>query len=162
SDDDPVEVARAKLAAFCEDEAVADLLALASGLLEAVDTDRSQQEIAWAAREWAESLAQSQPLLLGFEDIHWAEEPLVRLVEHLAGWVREAPLFILCLARPDLLDNHPGWGAGRTRGGTIELGGLAREDASTLVDALLADLGLPSDVRTDVLDKAEGNPLFVE
>ena len=53
-------------------------------------------------------------------------------------------------------------GAGRTRGGTIELGGLAREDAETLVDVLLADLGLSSDLRADVLDKAEGNPLFVE
>jgi len=162
SDDDPAEQAREKLMAFCEDEAVADLLALAAGLLEAVDTDRSQQEIAWAAREWAESLAQSQPLILGFEDIQWAEEPLVRLVEHLASWVREGPLLIICLARPDLLDVYPGWGAGRTRGGTIELGGLVHEDAGTLVDALLTNHGLSSNLRADVLDKAEGNPLFVE
>jgi tetratricopeptide (TPR) repeat protein len=162
SDDDPAEDAREKLVAFCEDEAVADLLALAAGLLEAVETDRSGQEIAWAAREWAEKLAEAQPLVLRFDDIHWAEEPLVRLVEHLAGWVRSAPLLILCLARPELLETYPGWGAGRTRGGTIELGGLAREDAETLVDVLLADLGLPSDLRADVLDKAEGNPLFVE
>jgi len=162
SDDDPTEEARKKLMAFCDDEAVADLLALAAGLLEAVDTDRSQQEIAWAAREWAESLAQAQPLVLGFEDIHWAEEPLARLVEHLASWVRDGPLLILCLARPELLDAYPGWGAGRTRGGTIELGGLGHEDAATLVDTLLTDHGLPSELRADVLDKAEGNPLFVE
>ncbi len=162
SDDDPAENAREKLVAFCEDEAVADLLALAAGLLEVVETDRSQQEIAWAAREWAEQLAEAQPLILRFEDIHWAEEPLARLIEHLAGWVRAAPLLILCLARPELLEAYPGWGAGRTRGGTIELGGLAREDAETLVDVLLADLGLSSDLRANVLDKAEGNPLFVE
>ena len=162
SDDDPAEDAREKLVAFCEDEAVADLLGLAAGLLEVVETDRSRQEIAWAAREWAEQLAGAQPLVLRFEDIHWAEEPLARLIEHLAGWVRGAPLLILCLARPELLEAHPGWGAGRTRGGTIELGGLAREDAETLVDVLLADLGLSSDLRADVLDKAEGNPLFVE
>jgi class 3 adenylate cyclase/tetratricopeptide (TPR) repeat protein len=162
SDDDPAEDAREKLLAFCEDEAVANLLALAAGFLEAMDADRSQQEIAWAAREWAEKLARAQPLVLEFEDIHWAEEPLVRLVEHLASWVRDGPLFILCLARPELLENHPRWGAGRTRGGTIELGGLAREDAGTLVDVLLSDLSLPVDLRADVLDKAEGNPLFVE
>jgi tetratricopeptide (TPR) repeat protein len=162
SDDDPVEGAREKLVAVCEDEAVADLLALAAGLLEVVENDRSRQEIAWAAREWAEKLAEAEPLVLRFEDIHWAEEPLARLIEHLAGWVRGAPLLILCLARPELLEAYPGWGAGRTRGGTIELGGLAREDAETLVDVLLADLGLSSDLRPTVLDKAEGNPLFVE
>jgi class 3 adenylate cyclase/tetratricopeptide (TPR) repeat protein len=162
SDDDPAEDARKKLRALCRDEAVADLLAVAAGLLEEGETDRSRQEIAWAAREWAEKLAEAQPLVLGFEDIHWAEEPLAGLIEHLAGWVRDAPLLILCLARTELLDTYPEWGAGRTRGGTIELGGLAREDAETLVDALLADFGCPSDLRANVLDKAEGNPLFVE
>jgi class 3 adenylate cyclase len=162
ADDDPAEEAREKLLAFCEDEAVADLLALALGVLEAVETDRSQQEIAWAAREWVGKLAEAQPLVLVFEDIHWAEEPLLRLVEHLASRVRAAPLLILCLCRPELLEVYPGWGGGRLRGAAIELGGLAREDAEALVDVLLADLGLPLDLRNGVLEKAEGNPLFVE
>ena len=162
SDDDPSGDAREKLVAFVEDEAVANLLALAAGLLEAVETDRSQQEIAWAAREWAEKVAGAQPLVLRFDDIHWAEEPLARLIDHLASWVRNSQVLILCLARPELLEAYPEWGAGRTRGGTIELGGLAREDAETLVDALLSDLGLPSELGAEVLDKAEGNPLFVE
>src|ERR671936_3145910 len=61
ADDDPLEVAIEKLRAFCEDEAVADLLGLASGVLEAVRSERRQQEIAWAAREWAQRLAQEQP-----------------------------------------------------------------------------------------------------
>ena len=59
--------------------------ALASGVLEAVEAERSQQEIAWAAREWARAArASAQPLVLVFEDIHWAEEPLLELIEHLA------------------------------------------------------------------------------
>jgi class 3 adenylate cyclase/tetratricopeptide (TPR) repeat protein len=161
-DDDPAEEARAKLLAVVEHEAVADLLALASGLVEAVETDRSGQEFAWAARGWAESLAAAEPLVLGFEDIHWSEEPLLRLIEHLASWVREAPLLILCLARPELLEVYPAWGGGRVRGVTIELGALAREDAEKLVHALLADAALSPDLRAGVLDKTEGNPLFVE
>ncbi|MGH3105388.1 MAG: ATP-binding protein [Gaiellaceae bacterium] len=162
SDDDPPEEAHEKLLVCCEDEAVADLLGLAAGVLEAVEGERSQQEIAWAAREWAEQLAAAQPLVLAFEDIHWAEEPLLQLVEHLASWVRDAPLLILCLARPELLDVHPGWGGGRVRATAIELEPLDREDSEKLVDALLADAPLPAEMRSALLDKTEGNPLFVE
>ena len=162
SDDDPPDEAHEKLLVCCEDEAVADLLALASGVLTAVEEERSQQEIAWAAREWAEQLAQAQPLVLVFEDIHWAEEPLLELVEHLATWVREAPLFILCLARPELLDVHPGWGGGRLRATTITLEALPRDESEVLVDALAGDEPLPADLRQALLDKTEGNPLFVE
>jgi class 3 adenylate cyclase/tetratricopeptide (TPR) repeat protein len=162
SDDDSTEEAREKLRDSCEDEVVADLLALASGVLSAVEEERSAQEIAWAAREWAEQLAQAQPLVLVFEDIHWAEEPLLELIEHLATWVREAPLFILCLARPELLDVRPDWGGGRLRATAIELEALPREESETLVDALAADATLPAAVREALLDKTEGNPLFVE
>ena len=91
--------------------------------------ERSGQEIAWAAREWADQLADVQPLVLVFEDIHWAEEPLLELIEHLATWVREAPLLLVCLARPELLDVRPGWGGGRVRATAIELEPLRRARA---------------------------------
>jgi class 3 adenylate cyclase/tetratricopeptide (TPR) repeat protein len=162
ADDDPLEDAIEKLRAFCEDEAVADLLGLASGVLEAVRAERSQQEIAWAAREWAQRLAQEQPLVLVFEDIHWAEEPLLELIEHLSAWVREAPLLLVCLARTELLDIRPGWGGGRVRATAIELEPLGREDSEELVEALLTDGELPEHARQELLDKTEGNPLFVE
>ena len=142
SDDDDREEAQEKLMVFCEDEEVADLLGLAAGVLDSFEGDRSQQEIQWAVREWAERLAGDQPLVLGFEDIHWAEEPLLELIEHLAGWVREAPLLILCLARPELLDQHPSWGGGRTRALSIELEPLGRDDAEELAAALTADTPL--------------------
>jgi len=162
ADDDPLDVAIDKLRAFCEDEAVADLLGLASGVLEAVQSEASAQEIAWAAREWAQRLAQEQPLVLVFEDIHWAEEPLLELIEHLATWVREAPLLLLCLARPELLDLRPGWGGGRVRATAIELEALQREESEQLVDALLDGGELSEEARRELLDKTEGNPLFVE
>ncbi len=159
-DDDPLDVAIEKLRSFCEDEVVADLLGLASGVLEAVQAERSQQEIAWAGREWAQRLAQEQPLVLVFEDIHWAEEPLLELIEHLVTWVREAPLLVVTLARPELLDIRPGWGGGRVRATSIELEPLGSSESEELIDALGGELD-PSE-RQAVLAKTEGNPLFVE
>jgi class 3 adenylate cyclase/tetratricopeptide (TPR) repeat protein len=160
ADDDPLDVAIEKLRSFCEDEVVADLLGLASGVLEAVQAERSQQEIAWAAREWAQRVALEQPLVLVFEDIHWAEEPLLELIEHLVTWVREAPLLVITLARPELLDVRPGWGGGRLRATSIELEPLGPSESEELIDALGGTLD-PSE-RQAVLAKTEGNPLFVE
>ncbi|HVA29764.1 MAG TPA: AAA family ATPase [Gaiellaceae bacterium] len=161
ADDDPLDTAHEKLRACCEDEEVADLLGLAVGVLEALEGERSQQEIAWAARAWAEQLAQAQPLVLVFEDVHWGEEPLLELVEHLAATVREAPLLLVCVARRELLDVHPSWGGGRVRAIAIELEPLQAEESAQLVEALTADLELPVDTQT-VLAKTEGNPLFME
>ena len=70
------------------------------------------------------SLAEAQPLVLGFEDLHWAEEPLLDLVEHLADRIDDAPVLIVCLARPELLESRPGWGGGRRRSIAIDLGPL--------------------------------------
>ncbi len=164
ADDDPIDVAIEKLRACCPAEAVADLLGLATGVLEAVHGERSQQEIAWAAREWAAVMAGVQPLVLVFEDIHWAEEPLLELIEHLASWVREAPLLILCLARAELLDVRPDWGGGRVRATAIELERLGPAESEELVDALLDGTGAPlrEGDRRILLDKTEGNPLFLE
>src|SRR5260221_508394 len=161
TDDDPLDDAQQKLREYCEDEEVADLLRLAVGVLEAVEGERSQQEIAWAVRAWAEQLAQAQPLVLVFEDVHWGEEPLLELIEHLAATVREAPLLLVCVARRELLEIHPSWGGGRVRAIAIELEPLQPEESARLVEALSADLELPIDTAT-VLAKTEGNPLFVE
>jgi class 3 adenylate cyclase/tetratricopeptide (TPR) repeat protein len=162
TDDDPVKEAVEKLRASCEDEAIADLLGLASGVLEAVEGERSQQEIAWAVREWAERLAGVQPLVLLFEDIHWAEEPLLELIEHLAAWVRDAPLLLLCLARPELLDVRPGWGAGRVRSTSIELEALAPEEVEEMLVALVDRTPLQPEDVTSLIEKTGGNPLFIE
>ena len=100
--------------------------------------------------------------MLVFEDIHWAEEPLLELVEHLATWVRESPLLLICLARPELLDIRPDWGGGRMRGASIELDPLRPDQSEELLRALLPHDALADEARQDVLAKTEGNPLFVE
>jgi class 3 adenylate cyclase/tetratricopeptide (TPR) repeat protein len=166
SDDDPLEEAFEKLRECCAEEAVADVLGLAAGLMEALEGERSPQEISWAAREVMEGIADVQPLILLFEDIHWAEPPLLDLIEHLADWVR-APVLILCLARPELLDTRPGWGGGRVRSTAIELEPLSEEESAELVEQLLSQLAgtageRPRSLSQQAIDRAEGNPLFVE
>jgi class 3 adenylate cyclase/tetratricopeptide (TPR) repeat protein len=166
SDDDPLEEAFEKLRECCTEDAVADVLGLAAGMMEALEGERSPQEISWAAREVMETIADVQPLILLFEDIHWAEEPLLDLVEHLADWVRQ-PVLILCLARPELLDTRPGWGGGRVRSTAIELEPLSEEESELLVEKLLAQLAgasgeVPPSLPKEMLDRTEGNPLFVE
>jgi class 3 adenylate cyclase/tetratricopeptide (TPR) repeat protein len=162
ADDDPLEEAIEKLKDCCPDDAVAELMGLASGVLEAVHAQHNQQEIAWAARAWAEKLAEAGPLVLVFEDIQWAEEPLLELVEQLGTWVRNVPLLLLCIARTELLDIRPGWGGGRVRATAIELEPLGTSESEALIDALLADDEISEAARTALLEKTEGNPLFLE
>jgi class 3 adenylate cyclase/tetratricopeptide (TPR) repeat protein len=164
TDDDSVDAAAEKLRSCCGDEAVADLLALASGVLDAVGGERTPSEISWAAQTWAAELADLQPLVLVFEDVHWAEEPMLDMIEHLGSSVRDVPLLILCLARPDLLDERPAWGGGKVRATAIELEPLPRQDGARLLAALAESesVVLTEKQRDAVLDTTEGNPLFIE
>jgi class 3 adenylate cyclase/tetratricopeptide (TPR) repeat protein len=135
-------------------EILRSLPALPSGVINP-DEARSTEDTFVAYRKLFEALAAEQPLVLLLEDIHWAEPTLLDLIEHLAEWTREAPLLIVCLARPELLDERPGW-----RGELLDLAPLADEEAQTLVAALAA--GIDPSVRARSADVAEGNPLFLE
>ena len=164
TDDDSVEAATEKLRGSCGEDAVADLLGLASGVLDAVGGER-RPEISWAAQTWATELADVQPLVLVFEDIHWAEEPMLDLIEHLAEPCAASPLLILCLARPELLDVRPTLGRRQVRASAIELEALtARRDADARGCAADGRIGRArsAEQRAEVLEITEGNPLFIE
>ena len=89
---------------------------------------------------------------------------MLDLIEHLASGVRDVPLLILCLARPELLDERPGWGGGSVRATSIELEPLPRDESGRLVDALAEGeaVELTPEQREAVLDTTDGNPLFIE
>ncbi|MGH2462684.1 MAG: AAA family ATPase [Candidatus Limnocylindria bacterium] len=152
------------LRAAAPDAETADRLAFAIGLTHEppVGGEALDREIAWAFRKFVEAAASEQPLVLVVEDIHWAEPPLLDLIEYLATWIRERPVLMLCLTRPDLLDVRPGWGSGRMEASRLQLEPLSRHETAALVRSLLHVEGLPQEVRDQVLDRAEGNPLFVE
>jgi class 3 adenylate cyclase/tetratricopeptide (TPR) repeat protein len=119
------------------------------------------QELRWGVRRYFEQRAATEPLTLIFDDIHWAEEPMLELIEHLAEWSR-APLFILCLARPELRDRRASWGGGLMNAGAVRLEPLTAEETRRLIAALLAIDDLPETVRTTIVERAQGNPLYVE
>ena len=162
TDDDPANDAFEKLRLSCESEAVADLLAVALGVLGAAEGEHTSAELTWAALRWAEQLSELQPLVLVFEDVHWAEEPLLDLIEHLARSLRNVPVLIVAVARPDLLDTRTTWGGGIRRASAIELGPLDAAESGALADALLARAEVAPAQRALVLERAEGNPLFLE
>jgi DNA-binding SARP family transcriptional activator len=120
------------------------------------------EEVFWAARKLAEALARELPLVLAFEDVHWAEPTLLDLVEHLADWVRDAPVLIVCLARPELLDGRPAWAGGKLNATSILLEPLTDEESAELLEDISAGVALAAEARTRITTAAEGNPLFLE
>jgi class 3 adenylate cyclase/tetratricopeptide (TPR) repeat protein len=119
----------------------------------------SSEEIAWGFRRLFEIIAAEGPLIVVFDDIQWAEPTLLDLIEYLAAFARDAPLFFLCMTRPDLLELRPGWSTPRANTVLLTLESLGGAEAELLVDEL-ADL--PADMRARIVAAAEGNPLFVE
>jgi class 3 adenylate cyclase len=120
------------------------------------------EETAWAARKLFEEVAAERPLVIVFDDIQWAEPTLLDLIEHVADLSRDAPIVLLCVARPELLDARPGWGGGKLNATTILLEPLSEEEVRELVANLLDRAELPRDVLHRLEEAAEGNPLFVE
>ena len=119
-------------------------------------------EIFWAARRFLETLARSRPLLVVFEDLHWAEPTFLDLVESLAVQPGRSALVLVCLARPELLEQRPAWAAGAARAVWIDLAPLAEDSAGILLDVLRADQRIPPLTRTRILETAAGNPLYLE
>ena len=119
------------------------------------------EETAWAARRLLADLANEQPLLLLLDDMHWAAPPFLDLVESLVELAR-APLLVLCLARPDLLDVRPRWGGGRLSASSVLLDALTEEESNALLDLLVTGDDVAPHARDRILGAAEGNPLFLE
>ena len=156
--------ARAKLRAALEeylqdpDERafVEPRLAQLLGLAESEAPDRQDLFAAW--RLFFERLADVYPTVLAFEDMQWADESLLDFVEHLLDWSRNHPVYVITLARPELVERRPTWGAGQRNFTSIYLDPLSEEAMGELLDGLVP--GLPGSLRTQILDRAEGVPLY--
>ncbi|MEP6910504.1 MAG: adenylate/guanylate cyclase domain-containing protein [Actinomycetota bacterium] len=122
----------------------------------------SPVETQLAFRKLLESRAAERPQLVLLDDIQWAEELFLDLIEHVAEWSRDCPIFLLCVARPELLELRPGWGGGMLNATTILLEALSTDDCERLVDELAGGVAIDPDVRQRILAAADGNPLFLE
>ncbi|MER7706988.1 AAA family ATPase [Kitasatospora sp. NPDC097605] len=128
-------------------------------------------DIAWAVRHLLAVLGRSRPVILVWEDLHWAESTLLDLVEEIATWLRDVPVLLLCVARPELFETRAGWGAGTPDAVTVDLGPMTGEQTA----ALVGSLALRGDVHPQedrghedreltgrVITLCDGNPLFAE
>jgi len=115
---------------------------------------------AW--RLFFELLAEQRPLVLVFEDLHWADAGLLDFVDHLVDWAGGVPLLVVCSARPELLERRPAWGGGKLNATTLALAPLPPEDSARLVATLLEQPLLPAELQHALLGRAEGNPLYAE
>ena len=165
-ENDPVDVARSKLAA-----AVAGLFPAADAddatrylslLLGLRLDDRADEPIhlLFTMRMVLEHLADRQPILAVFEDVHWADESLLALIDYLVSHVRDARAVVMALARPEFLETRPTWGGGMIGQTTLPLEPLREADAKAVAAALLPAAG-PGAIER-VVSVAEGNPLFLE
>jgi predicted ATPase len=122
----------------------------------------SKEETFWAARKFFEVLARARPLVVVFDDIHWAEPTFLDLVEHVVDWSSERPILILCLARPELLEERPLWAGGTPKSTLIRVEPLSDPESEELIEKLLGAARLPERLRAGIARAAGGNPLFIE
>jgi class 3 adenylate cyclase/tetratricopeptide (TPR) repeat protein len=165
TDDDTPATARDRIAAMLagasadEAERIVERVAETVGLIEAAP---NPEETVWAVRRLFEALARERPLVLVFDDVHWAEPGLLDLIENVADWSRDAPILLLCIGRRELLEMRPAWGGGKLAATTVQLEALNAAESDELVVNLLGQAQLEADVRQRIAEAADGNPLFVE
>jgi DNA-binding SARP family transcriptional activator len=138
---------------------VADRVA---GALGVADPAVGTEETFWAVRKLLEGLAQRRPVVVVFDDIQWAEPTFLDLVEHVADLSRSSPILLLCLARPELLEERPAWGGGKLNASSILLGPLSERESADLLEQLRGPSPVDESVRARLFGAAEGNPLFIE
>jgi len=126
------------------------------------EASASTDEIAWAVRKALEGVAAVEPVVCVFDDVHWGEGAFLDLVEHIADLSRDAPILLLCMARPELLDRRPGWAGGKLNATTVLLEPLSALETDALIDELLGGADVDELLRQRIRERAEGNPLFVE
>jgi class 3 adenylate cyclase/tetratricopeptide (TPR) repeat protein len=128
--------------------------------LDAPLAEREENFTAWL--RFLEHLAHDGPLVIVFEDLHWADEGLLAFVEYLADHIASVPLFIVGTARPELFEAQPSFAADRSKLTRISLGPLAPRETERLVAGVLGDAEAFSQRVADIVARSEGNPFFAE
>jgi predicted ATPase/class 3 adenylate cyclase len=144
--------AKAKLIA----ERVTELLGFGEG------EPGTREETFWAVRRLFEVLARKRPLVIVVEDLHWAEQTFLDLIEHLVDVSHGYPIMVVGTARPELLDTRPGWGSGKPNATTIALEPLGEAESREMILNLLDRLPLSPAVESRITRAVDGNPLFTE
>ncbi len=126
------------------------------GIGEAPTRERGQLFLAW--RTFFERIAERAPVVMVFEDLQWADDGLLDFIEELVTWSRGKSIYLITLARADLLDRRPTWGAGQRSFTSLSLAPLQDDEVASLLSGLVP--GLPDDVLRQIVERAEGIPLY--
>jgi predicted ATPase/class 3 adenylate cyclase len=155
-DDDSPAAAVAQLRELAGEsrEGAVERVAAAIGLSE---EEFPLQELFWGVRKLLEAVARERPLVIVFEDVHWAETTLLDLIDHIIGSTEDVPLLVVCAARPDLLEHRDS-----SQGTLIDLKPLSDAESTLVIENVLGDAGLSTNIQGRIVEAAEGNPLFVE
>ena len=121
---------------------------------------RAEAFAAW--RRFFEALAEWRPMVLVFEDLHWADDGLLDFIDGLAEWMTNVPILVLGTARTDLLERRPGWGGGKVNATTIGLAPLSDDETARLLSAVLEQPALAADAEKTLVERVGGNPLYAE
>jgi class 3 adenylate cyclase/tetratricopeptide (TPR) repeat protein len=121
---------------------------------------RSEAFAAW--RRFLEALAEQRPLVLVFEDLHWADDGLLDFVDHFVDWTSRLPVYVVATARPELLERRPTWGGGKTNATTLSLAPLAETETARLIASVLGRPLLDAGEQAALLERVGGNPLYAE
>jgi len=161
-DDDDAEVAAKKADAAVRelfgDEQVAPQIRTLVGAGEARGVSREDLFEAW--RRFLERMAARYPLALVLDDIHWADGGLLDLIEHIADWA-QGPIIVIATARAELFETRPTWGGGKRNAASISLDPLSETEGEAMLDDLLPG-EIASELRHTIVERSEGNPLYVE
>ncbi len=161
--DEPIASAKAKIEAIVADDP--DDRLITQRVLQLIGLEEpaaAREDVFWAVRKFCEQLAGRAPLVVVFDDIHWAEPTFLDLVDYVADWSRDVPMLLLCMARPELLDRRPSWGGGKLHAVSVLLDPLKDEECDTLITNLLHGETLEPGARRLIAEATEHNPLFIE
>jgi class 3 adenylate cyclase/tetratricopeptide (TPR) repeat protein len=121
---------------------------------------REESFAAW--RRFFESMAERRPLVLVFEDLHWADDGLLDFIDHLIDWATGVPILVICTTRPELLERRPGWAGGKPNALTLGVSPLSDTDSAKLLSLVLGTPVLAAETQAALLERASGNPLYAE
>lgn len=152
ADESPESILAGLNAVLAEDEQAELVTASVGALLTGVKPDLpgpavSVDETAWAVRKVLEALCRKAPLVVVLDDLQWAEPALLDLVDHVAEWTQDAPILLVCVARPELLDERPAWAGGKRNATSIHLEPLSEDESSALLRQRLDGAELDESVR---------------
>ena len=124
------------------------------------------EEISWSVRYLLAQLGRTSPVIMIWEDLHWAESTLLDMIDHVVNWLTDVPVMLICVSRPDLLETRPSWGGGKPSLMTMELNPLSPAQCAELVAELAGREEVTAHQQEAICERVasecEGNPLFAE